>query len=122
MDSLFAARFPIRTVSEANQREKWRDRYKRTSHQRGIVMLILGYRRNLPLPLRVVLTRLSPRSLDTDNLAISNKAIRDQVAEWLGVNDRDPRVLWEYQQEKNKDYSVRLQIFPYQQPTSRDQP
>lgn len=121
-DSLFAVRFPIRTQSEANMRGHWTRRYKRTSEQRGIVMLILGLRRSLPLPLRVVLTRLAPRFLDSDNLAISNKAIRDQVADWLDVDDRDSRVLWEYGQEKNKTYSVRLEIFAYPHLNTRTQP
>ena len=109
--SIFAVRFPVRTESEMNKREHWAKKAKRVKSQRHLVMLILGLKRHFPLPLEVRLTRLSPRTLDSDNLISSNKAIRDQIAEWLDVNDADPRVTWSYAQEKAKTYSVRLEIF-----------
>ena len=39
----------------------------------------------------VTLTRVSPRALDSDNLAYAFKAVRDEVAAYFGVNDNDPR-------------------------------
>jgi hypothetical protein len=48
--------------------------------------------------LRCVLTRCSPRKLDDDNLASAFKAIRDEVAKQLGVDDGGTRVEWVYKQ------------------------
>lgn len=53
-----------------------------------------------PLPVVVTLTRAAPRSLDDDNLAYAFKAVRDGVADGLGVRDNDPRVSWRYAQQK----------------------
>jgi hypothetical protein len=62
----------------------------------------------------VVLTRITPsaRGLDDDNLGSSFKAIRDEVAAWLGIDDRDPRVRWRCEQEKGapKVWAVRIEI------------
>ena len=40
------------------------------------------------------------------NLAGGFKAVRDQVASWLGVDDADPRVTWVYAQDRAKHYEV----------------
>jgi hypothetical protein len=64
-------------------------------------------------PLLVRLTRISPRSRldEEDNLAQSMKAIRDQIAEWLGVNDRYSEVVrYSYAQERGKQWGVRVEI------------
>jgi hypothetical protein len=111
----FALRFPIRTVSELNARghEPWRKTHRRSSEQKWIVMLILGFSRTFRFPVTVKLTRLAPRKLDSgDNLNAFAKSIRDQIAKWLGVNDGDTsKVTWEYAQEKSDAYSVRMEIF-----------
>jgi hypothetical protein len=46
----------------------------------------------------VTLTCHVPRYFDSDNATISTKAIRDEIADWLGVDDGDRRVLWEVDQ------------------------
>lgn len=63
-------------------------------------------------PKRVVvtLTRLGPRKLDSDNLAGSFKAIRDGVADALGIDDGSELIQWEYRQEKSKECSVVIEI------------
>ena len=48
----------------------------------------------------VLLVRVSPRPLDGDNLQSACKAVRDGIADALGIDDRDPRVSWVYGQEK----------------------
>lgn len=65
-------------------------------------------------PLVVFLARIAPRQLDDDNLARSAKAVRDQVAELLGVDDRDPRVTWRYDQWRGNpnEYAVDIGIAP----------
>lgn len=63
------------------------------------------------LPCVVTITRLAPSNgLDTDNLLSSQKGVRDQIATWLGVDDRDPRVTWEYAQERAREYGVRVEV------------
>ena len=62
--------------------------------------------------LTVTLTRLSERYLDDDNVRGALKAVRDEVAAWLGVDDRDPRVTWAYaqQQVKRGHFGVRVVV------------
>ncbi len=104
---------PLATKSEANMREHFRTVAKRKKDQRGIVHLKLGPMirgRKLQAACVVTLTRISPRELDDDNLASSFKAIRDQVAAELGIDDRNPIVKWEYGQEKNRARGIRIEI------------
>jgi hypothetical protein len=73
--------------------------------------------RALPAGWRAVVTfvRLAPRALalDSDNLISCAKHVRDALAVLLGVNDRDPRVEWRVQQEKAKNYGVRIVVKAY---------
>ena len=104
---------PVRTVSEANAHEHWRKRQRRAKEQRGIVALMLGASHvRPPVPCVVTITRIAPGKLDDDNLAGSQKHVRDGIADWLGVNDRDPRVKYEYAQRKGKpkEYAVQIEI------------
>jgi hypothetical protein len=48
--------------------------------------------------------------MDSDNLAIAAKSLRDGVADKLGIDDGDPRITWAYAQEKSKGYAVRIEI------------
>lgn len=103
-DSIY---LPIRTVSLANQREHWAKKAKRARKERQAAYLITG--RKLPSPPCVVkLVRVAPRDLDDDNLRGSMKSIRDGIADRLGIDDRDPSVVWEYDQQrgKPKEYAV----------------
>lgn len=63
-------------------------------------------------PVLVTLTRISPhhQELDDDNLYASLKAVRDQVAEELGVDDGDKsRIRFEPKQERGP-WGVRITI------------
>lgn len=106
----------IEIRSESNQREHWRMRHNRVKLQRATVGQALWARELLlkrerpQLPLTVRFTRLAARKLDSDNLVGGFKACRDEVASWLGVNDNDPRVTWEYQQAKGKGFAARIEI------------
>lgn len=56
-----------------------------------------------PLPVIVTLTRVAPRSLDSDNLQSAFKSFRDGIADAHGVNDKDEKVIkFEYAQRKGK--------------------
>lgn len=108
------AQLPIRLVSEANLREHWRARDKRASDQRGTTLRCLS---SIPFvtpkpPLVVTIVRVAPRKLDDDNLAISGKHVRDGIADYLGVDDGDPRITWRYEQAQGEpgQYATRIQI------------
>ena len=109
------ARFPIRLESEANRRDHWGPKMERTREQRTIAAAVLshipdGWRPALPCV--VLVTRIAPRALDDDNLVRSCKACRDQVAKWLGIDDRDRRVVWHYRQERAGigEFGVRVEL------------
>lgn len=74
----------------------------RKAKERRLGMLAVSSNREaIPvLPVVVTLARIAPRALDDDNLAFAFKAIRDGVADGLGVRDNDPRVSWRYTQAK----------------------
>jgi hypothetical protein len=64
------------------------------------------------LPVTVVLTRVAPRRLDGDNLQSGFKAVRDGVADWLGVDDGSSLVDWQYCQRSDgpKVYKVEIEV------------
>ena len=99
---------PIRTYSLTNIRLHWAAKAKRAKAQRNAAILVRGH----AVPCTVILTRVAPRLLDDDNLRGALKSVRDGVADRLGVDDRDPRVAWEYKQEKGKpkEYAVRVSV------------
>lgn len=71
----------------------------------------LAGKRPPPLPCVVSLTRLSPSNgLDDDNLPGSMKGVRDQIAAWLGVDDRSKLVTWRYDQRRSQGWSVEVAI------------
>lgn len=104
---------PLRTVSELNVRNHWARRANRVREQRFAACVALISRRPLPaLPVVVTLSRIAPRALDDDNLRGALKACRDGVADALGVDDRDPRVTWQYDQRRGgaREYAVGVRI------------
>lgn len=100
---------PIKTVSEANRRDHWAARAKRAKAQRWAAFC---YVPTHPLPCVVTLTRIGPRLLDDDNLRGALKAVRDGIADRLGVDDADPRVEWRYAQRRGepRQYAVDVAI------------
>ena len=113
MNSRDCVTIPIRTKSEANQHEHWRVKAARVKKQRAIVTPIIRVSLARPsLPCVVKLTRVAPCRLDSDNLYGSFKAVRDSIADWLGIDDRDPRVAYVCEQERGapKTYAVRVEV------------
>lgn len=110
--------YPEKIVSEANQREHWRPKAARAKLHRvnaWAAMRQAGGFIGAPEllgPLRITMTRIAPRELDSDNLASGFKASRDGVADWLGIDDGDKRLTWEYQQRKGmpKQYAVEIRV------------
>ena len=110
---------PLRTVSGANAREHWRTKAARVKRERMVVAWFLrAHDASLrwarePGLLVVTLTRIAPRTLDTDNLASALKAVRDEAATYLGVTDAPGApVTWRCEQERGepRQYAVRVRI------------
>lgn len=108
---------PIATHSKLNQRIHWAVRAKENKAERRATWAAARgcWRELVPLAawtgLHVVtLTRISPRLLDDDNLRGSLKAVRDEVAALLRVDDRDPSVRWDYAQQKGKPARVLVSV------------
>src|SRR3990172_7813809 len=105
---------PIHLRSAANVHEgRWR-RHREVAKRRqdvGIVAQAAGVR-PITGSVRVTLTRVAPRQLDGhDNLRNAFKAAVDSLAQVMGLkSDRDPRVVWEYAQERGKPSAVRVEI------------
>jgi hypothetical protein len=53
-------------------------------------------------PVSITLVRVAPSNgLDDDSLPASMKAVRDQLTEWLGLDDdRTPLIKWRYDQRR----------------------
>lgn len=52
-------------------------------------------RKRQPAQITVTMVAHIPRYFDDDNLANALKPVRDEVADWLGVDDGDGRIRWE---------------------------
>lgn len=103
---------PIRTISALNSREHWSARARRVKKERETTAWLLKGHQKPELPVVVKLTRVGPTNgLDQgDNLNSAMKGVRDQIAEWLGINDRDPRARWRYDQRRAKDWGVEVEF------------
>jgi hypothetical protein len=109
---------PIKTVSEANSREHWGAKAKRKKSQREEIYF--EWKRaagsgKVALPCVVRLTRIAPKALDAgDNLSSAFKAIRDEIAKILGVDDGGEQVSWEYDQVPIGEhrYNVKVEVRP----------
>lgn len=127
--SLASVSFPMRLPSVANLREHWATKARRTQSQRhGVTLVLLASNSARDLrdhgahpgdwsafdlrfgdrPLLITLTRCAPRTLDDDNLSSAFKAVRDAVAAYLGLDDRDSRLRFVCKQEKAKQASIRI--------------
>lgn len=62
-------------------------------------------------PRVVVLTRVSPKAFDSDNLEAAFKSVRDGMAEAWGINDADPRVMWVTDWRKGKAHAVEAALW-----------
>ena len=111
-DAVTATFEGMRLVSEANAREHWQVRARRVKRQRRAVSGALeGVEPPDGHTHLVTIVRQGPRLLDSDNLAGSAKAVRDAVAEWLGVDDGpDAPVRWTVTQGKAKTYACVVRI------------
>lgn len=123
-----AVLIPLRTERGQNTREHWARRAARVKAEKWAVAWSLfdafGHTPPWPLPIAVTLTRCAPSGgLDDDNLVGSLKAIRDAVAEWLGVDDKHSQtVRYAYAQQHAREWAVRITFQPLTTTTQETQP
>ena len=107
---------PVRTISEANQREHWAVKNKRKKDQQLETIVAFHNnvnRKDVQFPCTVILTRIAPKAMDVDNLAGSFKHVQDALASKMGIDDGDAeKVSWVYQQKPigHRHYSVKVEI------------
>ena len=102
---------PIQTVSGMNAREHYMARARRVKRERESVAWWVARRTTPATPCTVTLTRLAPSNgLDDDNLASSMKGVRDELARWIGIDDRSALVQWRYEQARSKVYGVIVRV------------
>lgn len=103
---------PLKTISTSNARLNRFKLAAMTKAQRSTTKHALGSVALPPAqPLTIVITRIGPKNLDSDNLATSQKGVRDGVADWLGVDDGSPLLDWQYQQRSgSKTYEIEIEV------------
>lgn len=106
---------PIRTRG-SNAREHWTARHRRVKRERRHTASALLGQHRPDIPCVVTLTRLSSGTLDEgDNLPAALKGVRDQIAAWLGIDDRhSDQVRYEYRQRRvaRGQYGVEVEFGP----------
>lgn len=107
---------PVKATSSLNARMHWRVRARQVKAERmatRLVVRLTGRDRIAVacLGATITLVRVGPRKLDSDNVQGALKAIRDEVAAQLGIDDGDERLTWLYSQERGA-YAVRVVIEP----------
>jgi hypothetical protein len=103
----------MKVVSMANMRMHWAVKAKLVKSQRQKAFNALASVAAPPAPpCTIVLTRVAPRALDGDNLQSGFKAVRDGVADWLGIDDGSQLVEWQYRQRPGtvKTYKVEIEV------------
>lgn len=99
----FVVTVPVRTIGQ-NAREHFRVKAARVKAERLAVRLCLNARSlRCPFapPMVVTLTRLSNSRMDSDGVVGAMKSVRDEIAAWLGIDDRhDHLVAYDYAQAK----------------------
>jgi len=108
---------PMRVVNAKNQREHWTETAKRTKSERRTVgdymRSAMSHWKGLQWDegsFSILLTRIAPCKLDSDNVQRALSAVRDGVADALGINDGSDRLTWTYEQEQQHAYGVRIEI------------
>lgn len=121
---------PVTVRNEANLRERWGAVKRAKAHRTAARLVVQAATRAMapaalfvPSGLVVLLTRVYSgrgRPMDDDGVARALKAVRDGVADALGVNDGSDCVTWVVAQERGSETGVRVQIFARRALPDRD--
>lgn len=103
-----------RTAPGQNAREHWRAARKRIKAEKWATHIALVGKERPALPCTFLLRRVAPSvGLDAhDNLPGALKHVVDQVAEWMKVDDADPRIWWRYDQKRGP-WAVEVEVLPH---------
>ena len=107
---------PIKTKGWSNNREHWRAADKRKSAEKTATNIAATPHLALlrgRIPSSVTLTRKYVSwPMDSDNLPISQKYVRDSIAKFLCFDDGDERCQWLYKQQKAKrgDFGTLVEV------------
>lgn len=111
----------ISVISEANTMDHWTKKRRRRIAQDSIIRLYWGSNKLYDKILCdrsyvIILSRICSRKLDSDNLQMAFKAIRDTIADILipgkkrGVADSNPGLTWIYDQIKGPK-GIKIEIY-----------
>jgi hypothetical protein len=104
---------PVHTTTPGNNRKHWAVEARKTRTERDAACLIVKTCKGKPaFPVKVTLTRLSPRKMDFHNLGGAFKGLIDGIADAYGVDDGDERWRFEFAQRKEKQHGVEILIEP----------
>jgi len=100
--------YDCRCVSELNvSHYSVFGRRRRSKEQRRLTLAALEPFELPPGPWEVLVHRIGWAVMDPhDSARIAVKSCVDAVAEWLGIDDRDPRVTWLYSQEVTRKRQI----------------
>jgi len=103
---------PLRTGRGLNDRMHFMQRSRKVKAERLAIGLVLNTHKAPAGPVTVSLSRVSPsaKGLDKDNLQGAMKAVRDQIAVWLGRDDADESITWTYSQRQGKTGEWAIEI------------
>lgn len=95
---------PLRTGRGGNDRMHWRAALRqKNGEKQATAWAIAQAKPEKPqLPCRVLLTRVAPgNGLDDDQVPAALKYVRDEVARWIGVDDKHRDIVrYEYAQQR----------------------
>lgn len=104
----------LKTVAESNRREHWASRARRVKQHRTAARSAMQAYGNMLYArsgfrlisecehIYVTMSRAGVRRLDSDNLSGSFKAIRDGIADAIGIDDGDDMYTWTCEQQPLK--------------------
>jgi hypothetical protein len=103
---------PLRLGRGQNNREHYMARHRRQKAERTAVSWLLVSERRPALPCAVRVVRILPRGkpLDDDNLTGSCRAVRDEIAVWLGVDDGCVDLVTYTAHQERGPWGVRIEV------------
>lgn len=113
-DACWVLKNPLNGSGGATKGARYAANAKRRDERavgRSMAMKMTGGRLASAIDYVVVLTRVSPKAFDDDNLGAAFKSVRDGMAEAWGINDADPRVTWVADWRKGKTHVVEAALW-----------